>query len=176
MGEERTSVTDRRLFFLECLRLRRRERNLWADTTLAKVLSSESEWHLLGTRAKQQQLDAAIRRSIRVRKIDPLLIFSHCDADGDGSLTHGEMQRALRRMKVGFAPRDLASMAVLADRSHTGRISWEDFASTFPAVLDAELLLGISQKEEKKDKDGEELFLTDEQLAKKWQAEMEMEM
>jgi hypothetical protein len=44
----RGSPLDKRLqFFLENLRLRRRERNLWGDTPIAKIFLPREEWHLL---------------------------------------------------------------------------------------------------------------------------------
>ena len=36
-GLSGSEIDDREAFFAECLRLRRRQRNLWADTPLAKV-------------------------------------------------------------------------------------------------------------------------------------------
>ena len=125
-----------------------RERNLWADTPLARVLSEAGEWHLLGVRAKQQQLNAAIKRSIRVRKIDPLACFSRYDGDGDGALTHAEMQKCLEAMKVGFSPLDLAKLVAAIDREGKGVISWEVFVAAFPAVADAALLLGTRRVKE----------------------------
>ena len=47
---------DRLSFFEEGLRLRVRERNLWADTPVAKLFTDEAEWHLLGARSVADRL------------------------------------------------------------------------------------------------------------------------
>jgi hypothetical protein len=47
---------DRKAFFMNCLRLRRRERNLWEDTPLAKIFCPQEEWHLLRANATLQLL------------------------------------------------------------------------------------------------------------------------
>ena len=49
-------IEDRLAFFEEGLRLRSRERNLWADTPVAKLFTDESEWHLLGARSLADNL------------------------------------------------------------------------------------------------------------------------
>ena len=49
-------IDDRLTFFEEGLRLRSRERNLWADTPVAKLFTAESEWHLLGARSLADNL------------------------------------------------------------------------------------------------------------------------
>eukprot|EP00928_Gymnodinium_smaydae_P006393 TRINITY_DN12258_c0_g1_i2.p1 TRINITY_DN12258_c0_g1~~TRINITY_DN12258_c0_g1_i2.p1 ORF type:complete len:1179 (-),score=178.35 TRINITY_DN12258_c0_g1_i2:170-3580(-) len=49
-------IEDRLNFFEEGLRLRVRERNLWADTPVAKLFTAEAEWHLLGARSIADRL------------------------------------------------------------------------------------------------------------------------
>ena len=116
----RSSINDRLAFFLECLRLRRRERNLWGDTPLAKLFTPQEEWHLLRGRAKVEQVSDAIAKAIRERKVDPILAFVRVDADADGSITYDELQRALEWMRLGFAPRDYYEVARLADQTNKG--------------------------------------------------------
>lgn len=49
-------LEDRLSFFEEGLRLRVRERNLWADTPVAKLFTAEDEWHLLSARSIADRL------------------------------------------------------------------------------------------------------------------------
>ena len=44
------------MVFLRKVALRSRERNLWADTPVAKLFTDESEWHLLGARSLADNL------------------------------------------------------------------------------------------------------------------------
>merc|ERR1711998_793182 len=53
-------IDDRLTFFEEGLRLRSRERNLWADTPVAKLFTAESEWHLLGARSLADNLRSTL--------------------------------------------------------------------------------------------------------------------
>ncbi len=54
-------MPDRVNFFEGCLRLRRRERNRWGDTPLARVLTERERWHSLPLLAKLEQFNAALR-------------------------------------------------------------------------------------------------------------------
>jgi hypothetical protein len=117
-----SSIDDRLAFFLECLRLRRRERNLWGDTPLAKIFTPQDEWHLLRARAKVEQISDAIGKAIRERKIDPIMAFSRVDSDADGNVTYDELQRALEWMRLGFAPRDYYEVARLVDKGNNGYV------------------------------------------------------
>jgi hypothetical protein len=56
-------------FFMNCLRLRRHERNLWDDTPLAKIFTPQSEWHLIRARAMLHQVSLAITKAIKKRKV-----------------------------------------------------------------------------------------------------------
>lgn len=46
-----TSPENRRLFFEECIRRRRRERREWSDTPIARIFVDEAEWSTLKPRA-----------------------------------------------------------------------------------------------------------------------------
>jgi len=62
-----SSLDNRLNFFLESLRLRRRERNLWGDTPLAKLFLPQEEWHLLRTKAVLEQIIEALKKVINER-------------------------------------------------------------------------------------------------------------
>lgn len=125
---EGVPVADRVAFFTETLRLRRRERNRWADTPLNKVLTERDAWHLLGARAKLEQFNAAL---IARRAVDLLATFRRFDEDNDGRLNYAELQRCFESLQLGFAPRDLAEIIPLADPTHTGYVSEEQLRATF---------------------------------------------
>ena len=61
-GLEGTSAEQRREFFAECLRLRQREKRLWGETPLAKVLTEREEWGELHARALIEQVNASLQR------------------------------------------------------------------------------------------------------------------
>lgn len=129
-------VEDRLTFFSESLRLRKRERNLWIDTPLAKVFTDKEDWHLLKARAKIQQVETAIKIK---KKLDARKVFLRFDADGDQCLSYEELQRALEAMGLGFSPRDVAEIVRLADRRNVGKVSVDDFAEVFSVpVIDEE--------------------------------------
>jgi len=127
-GLQLVPVQDRISFFTECLRLRKRERNIWIDTPLAKVFTAREEWHMLQSRALIYQVNSAIRSK---RNLDVRGVFARFDQDGDGSLSCEELQRALDSMKLGFAPRDITDITRLADQSNTGKVALTDFVKIF---------------------------------------------
>merc|ERR1712196_179998 len=57
-------MQDRRLFFDECLRCRRRERKEWSDTPVARAFVEESEWDMLRPRAIIQQAKANVAATL----------------------------------------------------------------------------------------------------------------
>ena len=77
----------------DCLRLRRRERNRWGDTPLAKAFIHPESWHELPLRVKLEQFNAAIRSR---QHLDLVGLFSRFDTDADGTLTYPELQRCVR--------------------------------------------------------------------------------
>jgi hypothetical protein len=91
-------------FFGECLRLRRRERHLWADTPLAKLFTPQHEWHMLRARAAQQQMALALRRCITGRRVNPFVVLLE---------QNGNLQKTLEVATPDFAPSDIAAVVAL---------------------------------------------------------------
>lgn len=122
------NVGDRAVFFAECLRLRRRERNLWEDTPLAKVFTERKEWHMLRARALVQQVKSALaaRKALDCRRV-----FLRFDTDGDDALSYEELQRAMQAMQLGFSPRVLAEIVRLADATNSGKVTLDEFVEAF---------------------------------------------
>ncbi|KAF0690318.1 Aste57867_18249 [Aphanomyces stellatus] len=90
-------------FFQSTLRLRRRERQLWGDTPLAKVFTKEDEWHLLSARAKMEQF----QRGIKAKKIGLVAAWHRFDGNNNGRLTYDELLRCFESFQLGFSPSDL---------------------------------------------------------------------
>jgi hypothetical protein len=130
-GLQHTPVPDRQAFFSECIRLRRRERNLWADTPLAKALTLPEEWSLLSARAKLEQMSLALHAAMRSRKLDPFLLFSSFDTDGDGCLSYVELQQCVSAMHLGYSPQDVSEIVRLADGKNDGKIDLEEYSVAF---------------------------------------------
>eukprot|EP00941_MAST-03F_sp_MAST-3F-sp1_P005353 g5353.t1 len=170
-GLQRASVKDRKDFFMACLRLRRRQRQLFADTSLAKVLTPKSEWHLLKSRAILEQVNTAIKmratQALEAARLDPLQAFrtalANMSSNGmksprssDGSkkkknflrgLGVAEMQSCLNSMGLGFSPDVLLEVSKLAE-------VWteERFKETFYCP-DAKTLEALRPKEEASSKE-----------------------
>ncbi|OQR84514.1 hypothetical protein ACHHYP_13291 [Achlya hypogyna] len=98
-------------FFMASLRLRRRERQLWGDTPLAKVFTKEDEWHLLSARAKMEQF----QRGIRTEKIPLLSAWHRFDGNNDGILSYDELLRCFESFQLGFSPSDLNEIIALVE-------------------------------------------------------------
>jgi len=135
-GLSKAPLDSRLSFFSVLLRLRRRERNLWGDTPLAKIFTPQEEWHMLRTRALLEQVTDAILKSIKTRHLDPLGALARFDADTDGFLSYEELQRAFEWMQLGFSPRDYYTLVRYADSDNTGKISADTFKSVFQIPAD----------------------------------------
>lgn len=144
-GLQRCPIADRKGFFSECLRLRKRERRLWADTPLAKVLTDKEEWGTLKGRSQIQQVETAIRskRGLQTRRV-----LARFDTDNDGVLNYEELIRAFGAMNLGFSPRDLSDIVRLADQDNRGRVSIEQFVSTFNVPEDVEHTVVMEEKDD----------------------------
>jgi hypothetical protein len=152
-GLRKASLDDRLNFFSVCLRLRRRERNLWGDTPLAKIFTPQEEWHLLRTRALLEQVTDAILKGIKTRQLDPVGAFARFDIDQDGFLSYEELQRAFEWMQLGFSPRDYYVVVRHADSANIGKLSLDTFKEVFKIPADY-----LSHRREKKQKLGVELI------------------
>ncbi|CAK4253885.1 unnamed protein product, partial [Aphanomyces euteiches] len=119
-------------FFQSTLRLRRRERQLWGDTPLAKVFTKEDEWHLLSARAKMEQF----QRGIKAKKISLVSAWHRFDSNNDGRLTYDELLRCFESFQLGFSPGDLNEIIGLME-GHDG-VTISKLAHSFDVDLMAE--------------------------------------
>lgn len=93
-------IGDRLAFFEEGLRLRVRERNLWADTPVAKLFTDESEWHLLGARSIAERLRSA---------------FTALHADGGSSEHVGIPETTLVRVFASAAQKEARAKVLVGE-------------------------------------------------------------
>jgi len=128
-------LANRKEFFVECLRLRRRERNLWDDTPLAKIFTPQEEWHMIRAKAILQQLSIAIEKTVKTRKKpnpwwNPYKIFTEHDTDEDGCLNRDELIRMFEAMKLDFSSTDYYEVSKLIPKNKKGLYTKEDWAKT----------------------------------------------
>ena len=154
---------DRLAHFEHCLRLRRRERNLWDDTPIAKLFTDEKDWHLLSARAKVKHLIDAMKRGIKTRTppLDPIALFSSFDERGGGVLKASQLTRCLESMQLGFSPADVGIVVstLLGERES---MTYEDYISAFRLESFVEMM-------EKRQRDEEERHVAS---MRQWQCTM----
>merc|ERR1711871_1856247 len=144
-GLKGTTADQRRDFFSECLRLRQREKRLWGETPLAKVLTEREEWGELQVRALIEQVNASLQR-IADRESDGHRVnaavetaFAKAAAanDGAGGITAREMQALFASLGLGFSPADVAKLYSHACAGEP-TLSQASFTSTFTLPLERE--------------------------------------
>eukprot|EP01126_Amoeba_proteus_P012253 TRINITY_DN15034_c0_g1_i1.p1 TRINITY_DN15034_c0_g1~~TRINITY_DN15034_c0_g1_i1.p1 ORF type:complete len:242 (+),score=52.66 TRINITY_DN15034_c0_g1_i1:223-948(+) len=138
------SLDTRKEFFMDCLRLRRHERNLWDDTPLARIFTPQEEWHMIRAKAILQQVSVAINKTIRTRKKpkpwwNPYDIFKKHDTDNDDCLSRDELIHAFEDMKLEFSPADYYEITKLITPNSRGLFSLESWASTLKLKSNAEI-------------------------------------
>ena len=147
------STPDERLAHFEgSLRLRRRERNLWDDTPIAKLFTDEKEWHLLSARAKIKHFIDAIQRAIKTRTppLDPISLFSSFDEAGKGVLKSTQLTRCLESMQLGFSPADIG-IVVSTLLGETGEVMpYEEYINAFRLEGFVEMMEKRQREEDEK--------------------------
>ncbi|KAF0710370.1 hypothetical protein AaE_012558 [Aphanomyces astaci] len=128
-------------FFQSTLRLRRRERQLWGDTPLAKVFTKEDEWHLLSARAKMEQF----QRGIKAKKISLVTAWHRFDVNNHGRLSYDELLRCFESFQLGFSPGDLNEIIGLMEGQQDG-VTIAKLAHAFDVDLLVESMVDKSNK------------------------------
>lgn len=137
-------------FFLECLRLRQRERNLWTDTPLAKLFLPQEEWKMLRTRALVEQIGEAMKKAVFERHHDIYALFDRFDEDGDGKLNYKDLQQLLEWLQLGFSPKDYYEAIKYADVENNGLISKVAYQKVFNLPPIEEVTKKIEEAKAKK--------------------------
>mmetsp|Transcript_8165 Transcript_8165/g.12711 ORF Transcript_8165/g.12711 Transcript_8165/m.12711 type:complete len:736 (-) Transcript_8165:71-2278(-) len=115
----------RRAFFENALRCRRRDRQRWNDTPLAKVFSSASHIHVLLDRA----ILFRIRASLLAKDILLRDAFDIFDTVGDGQLYETEFWYALGDgfLKLELSDGEVTQLVRHCDKDNNGQLSKYEF-------------------------------------------------
>jgi len=125
-----TSLQDRRSFFEESLRLRRRHRNLWADTPVARVLTPQEDWTWLRAQAQVQRVGKSIKTALRKRRFDLVELFDARVDTPEGMSPH-QFQHFLTSLGLNFTAGDYQTIAQYLTRHGESAISFATFLETF---------------------------------------------
>mmetsp|Transcript_34135 Transcript_34135/g.89813 ORF Transcript_34135/g.89813 Transcript_34135/m.89813 type:complete len:1087 (-) Transcript_34135:500-3760(-) len=155
-GLRTAPIPDRAAFFGACQRLRRRERQVWGDTPLAKLFTAESDWHLLHVKALIQQMSSELQRRKATAKdlferfgeggaaasaTDEVAASGSTSGGGggeDGDMVLAGLQRLCAALHLGFSPADVALIAQSMDSQGKGRTTCAEFAAFFGLPVDAD--------------------------------------
>ena len=121
------SLPDRLRFFSETLRLRKRQRNLWAETPVAKIFTPQEQWHLARVFATKERFVRSLKLRMKQNaEFEPVLSFS--SRSETASLSYEDFQRLLQSFKLPrFNPIDYYDIAQMIDVHSSGSISLEQF-------------------------------------------------
>jgi hypothetical protein len=163
-GLKDTSADQRREFFSECLRLRQREKRLWGETPLAKVLTEREEWGELAVRSLIEQVNASLLRIAdrggggggRIHAaIETAFAKAAAAANaGAGGITARGMQALFASLGLGFSPADVAKLYAHACAGEA-TLSHTSFLSTFSLPLEEDVQ---EPEPEQQDAVGDEMF------------------
>mmetsp|Transcript_7021 Transcript_7021/g.11562 ORF Transcript_7021/g.11562 Transcript_7021/m.11562 type:complete len:549 (+) Transcript_7021:3-1649(+) len=124
-GLQSTKKVVRRAFFENALRCRRRDRQRYNDTPLAKVFSLTDHFHVLVNRAALFRIrNAILRKGLLIR--DAFDVF---DTVGDGRLYETELWFALNDgfLELGFTDDEIGHLVTHCDKDNDGQISKYEF-------------------------------------------------
>ena len=99
----RSHLQDRRAFFFEALRLRQRQRGMFADTPVERLFTPAAEWHLIRTRGQVEYVGQALKVSSS-RGVDVRAAFARNSADG--CATPQQLFMLLQSLVTGLSPGD----------------------------------------------------------------------
>ena len=162
----------RKRFFEGCLRLRRRQRQLWGDTPIAKVFVDEASWNQLRDQALHHQVVRAFHYVIGKPsfKKSPLQLFrslmasaaketpedssTSVEATTKEALTLPAFQKYLESFSLGFSAADLSVAVRRTDVNKDGRVDLDEFCEVFQLTLDVlrkfdEDLIDMEEEKEK---------------------------
>jgi len=122
-----TTHEQRKRFFVRNLQLRRKQRNVWLDTPIAKFFTPAEEWAHLRDRATMEKVCYAVAEAIKRQGFNPYKFFEEADTDHDGHLSGDEALYALKSMNLDLSFTDYFSIAQLFERNEKGLISLPSF-------------------------------------------------
>eukprot|EP01060_Flectonema_neradi_P040006 TRINITY_DN8997_c1_g1_i1.p1 TRINITY_DN8997_c1_g1~~TRINITY_DN8997_c1_g1_i1.p1 ORF type:complete len:4144 (+),score=716.08 TRINITY_DN8997_c1_g1_i1:58-12489(+) len=126
-----TPLQDRRNFFFEAVRLRRRQRGAFLDTPVAKLFTPQSEWHLIRTRGQIEYISQAMKHASQ-KGLDIKEVYqTHCEPDG--TITPEKLGRLIQTIVPGLSPGDIQNVVNTFEVEGT---NLEKVFSTFSLPLD----------------------------------------
>merc|ERR1711879_32233 len=125
----------RATFFDDCQRLRRRERQVWGDTPLAKVFTAKSDWKHLHMRALMHQMSLELQRR-QLGSLYLMDLFGEREEGGESFLSVTALQRMCITLKLGFSPADVSLIAQAFDERGDGRITADHLSTVFRIPMD----------------------------------------
>jgi len=137
------SYASRVAFFNECLGVRNRERHLWGDTPIVKLLAPPSEWQEMTVHVLFEQARAAILHTLKQKAIDPYAVFDRFSMSNTTAassqtdptamtdsapsesrgITYEQFGRYFEAMRLGFSPANCNEIVRHIDRQHTGLVT-----------------------------------------------------
>jgi hypothetical protein len=154
---EAIPLDQRASFFDCCQRLRRRERQVWGDTPLAKVFTAQSDWkhlhvrslvHQLGLELQRRQLgsnylvqtfgEASDGRDRSVgRSSEELAPRDKSEPAAERIISVTALQRMCIHLKLGFSPADISLIAQAIDEKGEGVIGAQQLSRVLNIAPDA---------------------------------------
>jgi len=150
------SYASRVAFFNECLAVRNRERHLWGDTPIVKILAPPSEWQEMTVRVLFEQARAAIVHALKQKAIDPYAVFdkfSICNTSSqtdattmtdsssaeERGITYEQFGRYFESMRLGFSPANCNDIVRHIDKEHTGLVTMSQIVEALNLPTKAEV-------------------------------------
>ena len=126
-----TPLQDRRNFFFEAVRLRRRQRGAFLDTPVAKLFTPQSEWHLIRTRGQIEYISQGMKHA-SLKGFDIREVYqTHCEPDE--TITPEKLGRLIQIIVPGLSPGDIQNVVNTFDVEGT---NLEKVFLTFSLPLD----------------------------------------
>jgi len=131
--------------------LRRRDRNLWEDTPVAKLFTPQEKWYLLQAHVSLQRIVETVSDAVNIRiGFNPYLIFQEFDSDNDGIVTSDELQAIFGAMHLkNLTANDFNEAFQLFEKDQEGKISIKSFQKALELQNKDELAKFLANKEAK---------------------------
>jgi len=153
------SYPSRVAFFNECLGVRNRERHLWGDTPIVKLLAPPSEWQEMTIRVLFEQARAAIVHALKQKAINPYAVFSRFSmtnlsaSQGELSesaacargISYEQFGRFFESMRLGFSPANCNDIVRHIDKEHKGIVTMDQIVTALNLPTKAEVEAAIHE-------------------------------
>jgi hypothetical protein len=133
-----STPNERKLFFEECIRRRRRERREWSDTPIARVFVDEKEWATLKPRALVENARANViatltfvtKQTQELNKLEDLII-SHISSNDEEAAERVRQQYAEIKKDLGNYPADITATFTKFDCDEDMMLNRQELLSFF---------------------------------------------